>query len=98
MPNCHPSRTSAKPVADRMRTASAIAVVSVTSCTCVLHPRNSSLPYATASALSVGSTHQKIKPEVVVGNHLSARLGELEVPVRDVQVAMERTGGRVSRF
>jgi hypothetical protein len=81
-----------------MRTASAIAVVSVTLCTCVLHPRNSSLPYATASALIVGSTHPKIKAEEVAGSHLNARLGEDEVPVRDVGLATEKIGGRGSRF
>lgn len=81
-----------------MRTASAIAVVSVTLCTCVLHPRNSSLPYATASVSIVGSTHPKIKAEEVAGSHRSAKLGEDEVPVRDVGVATGKTGGHVSRF
>jgi len=94
-PNYLPSQISAKLVADRMRTASAIAVVSVTSCTCVLHPRNSFLPYAMASALSVGSTHPKIKAGEVAGSHLSARLGKDEVPARGVEVAMGKTGGRV---
>ena len=97
-PNCPPLQIFAKLVADRMRTASAIAVVSVTLCTCVLHPKNSSLRYGTANASSVGSTHPKIKAEEVVGSHLSVKVGEDEVPVRGVGAAMGKTGGRVSRF
>ena len=97
-PNCLPLQIFAKLVADRMRTASAIAVVSVTLCTCVLHPKNLSLRYDTANASSVGSTHPKIKAGVVVGSHLSAKVGEDEVPVRGVEVAMGKIGGRVSRF
>ncbi len=97
-PNCLPLRTFAKPAADRMKTASATAVVSATSCTCVSHPRNSSLRYGMASALSVGSTHPKFKAEEAVGSHLSARVDEGEVPVRDAGVATGRTGGRASRL
>jgi hypothetical protein len=81
-----------------MRTASAIAVVSVTLCICVLHPRNSSLRYGTANASSVGSTHPKVKAEEVAGSHLSAKVGKDEVPVQGVGVATGKTGGRVSRF
>lgn len=97
-PNCLPLQIFAKPVADRMRTASAIAAVSVTLCTCVLHPRNSSLRYGTASALSVGSTRQKVKAEEVAGSHLSAKVGKDEAPARGVGVATGKTGGRGSRF
>jgi hypothetical protein len=96
-PNCLPLQIFVKPVADRTRMASAIAVVSVTLCICVLHPRNSYLRYGTANALSVGSTHPKIKPEVVVGSHLSAKVGKDEVPVRGVGVVTGKTGGRESR-
>ena len=91
-----PSRISAKLVADRMRMASVIVAVSATLCTYVSPPRSWFLRYATASALNVASTLQRIKAAEVAGNHLNVRVVEDEVLVRDVEMAMEKIGGRVN--
>ena len=53
-----------------------------------------------ASASNVGSILQRLKPAEVDGSHRNARLVGDGVLARDVEVevAMEKIGGRVNRF
>jgi hypothetical protein len=97
MPNSLPSRISAKPAADKMRTANATVAVFATLCTCVSRPRSSCLRYATASALNVGSILQRPKPAEVVGNLQNARAVGDGALARDAEVVMAKIGGRVNR-
>jgi hypothetical protein len=76
--------------------ASVIVAVSATSCTFVSRPWSWFLRYATASALNGASILQRIKAAEVAGNHLNARVVEHGVLVRNVEVVMEKIGGRVN--
>jgi hypothetical protein len=98
-PNSLLLRISARLAADRMKTASATAVVSATLCICASRPRSSFLPCATASALSAGSIRQRTKSVEAAGNPRNARVAVDGALARDVVgVAMAKIGGRVNRL
>jgi hypothetical protein len=78
--------------------ANVIVAVSATLCTYVSRPRSWFRRYATASALNVVSILQRIKVAEVAGNQPNARVVGDGVLVRDVEVVMEKIGGRVNSF